>query len=231
VDEAQHIVELTNDDSVIRQLNCIKSLADRSQVTHVFLGTYSLGNALHLNGQLVKRCRIIEFRAYDPTDERDKVSFSIALEKFQDQLPINATFQLKEHLDFCMQRSAGCVGIMRDWLVKATQLALEFGSETLSIKHLEAEAFSKAQVKILYDEISEGRKNIAELLDEEEHRQLILRELETERKNREEAAKKKRRIPKPGQRKPVRDAVGVTQEYPLEINVDSGQTETLENSI
>lgn len=224
VDEAQHLVELTNDDTVIRQLNIIKSLADRSQVTHVLLGTYALGNALRLNGQLVKRCRLFEFRAYDRTEPTDVEMFKITLTKLGEKLPLPLTFDLVKHLDFFMERSAGCIGILRDWFVKSIDMALSLESNKLELKHFQAEAFSKSQVKILYDEITEGREKMASLLDEELLREQIIRELEEEAKKRKKSSGGNKL---PGHRNPVRDTVGFEDTYSEPgFSVDSSQKES-----
>jgi energy-coupling factor transporter ATP-binding protein EcfA2 len=213
IDEA-HSIFAQDEEKTVRQLEIIKCMADRSGVPHVLIGTYSLGNALQLNGQLVRRCRIFEFRPYGLDDG---AQFKKILEKFQEQLTIPASFKLADHLDYCLERSAGCVGIVRDWLVKAIDLAHYFNSAELKWKHLEVEAFTKSQINIVNEEIAVGRLKLAALLDEEDWRRRILSELEQERKERERKAKKRNL---PIERKPKRDKVYVGDDEQLIIGVD-----------
>ena len=61
VDEAQHLAKIAGGRKLQDQLDCVKSLAIRTQTVHVLAGTYDLLILRQLSGQLSRRTRHIHF--------------------------------------------------------------------------------------------------------------------------------------------------------------------------
>src|SRR5712691_5870415 len=68
-------------------------------------------------------------------------------------------------------RSLGCVGVLKEWLVRASALALREGSDALTLPHLERRALSDAKCARMAADIQEGEQA---LHYSEEHRHRLL---------------------------------------------------------
>ena len=107
----------------------------------------------------------------------------------------------------------GCVGILKDWLVRVLVSISRRSAETLKRKDLEAHAPSVAQCDKMLSEAVEGEVRLIE--SAEERSRLRTRLGLSEKENSSEMTDSPTKIAaqarnplKPGQRRPVRDAVG-----------------------
>jgi hypothetical protein len=154
----------------------------------------------------------IYFARYSEGSSGDLETFKNVLLTFQGQLPIPAC-DLVQAWDLLYERSLGCIGIVKEWLLRAVNLALADGKASLTRTHLKESALPASQCEKILAEAREGEMKLDEAggscsrlrvllgldtkpVDEYSHRQ-------------EEAAaipiKKRRRA---GQRNPKRDKVG-----------------------
>jgi hypothetical protein len=78
---------------------------------------------------------------------------------------------LLQHWPYFYACSLGCVGVLKEWLVRATALALREGSEALTLPHLERRALSDAKCARMAADIQEGEQA---LHYSEAHRQRLL---------------------------------------------------------
>lgn len=220
IDDAQHFGIVSSGRKLLDQLNTIKSLADKSIVTHALCGTYELIPLRNLNGQLSRRSINIQFGRYHADDEVHRKEFINVLYTFQQNLPLPETPDLVAHWDYFYERSIGCVGVLKDWLYHSLCLALESNSPTLPFKFVEQRALSISQCTTMMRETIAGEKE----LEEREEERLILRRrlglLDEDLKGYKEASppndparvasvKTIRRRQRVGTRSPVRDKVGV----------------------
>jgi len=212
VDEAQHLGRIASGRKLSDQLDMVKSIANRTQTVHVLLGTYELLAFRNLSGQLSRRCLDVHFARYCADSRDDLEAFKNVLLTFQTQLPIPAC-DLVQAWDLLYERSLGCVGIVKEWLLRAVTTALADGKPTLTRTHLKESALSPSQCEKILAEIREGEMS----LNEDEGSCSRLRVLlgldaksldEPSQPHREAAVpiKKRRRA---GQRSPKRDKVGV----------------------
>lgn len=171
IDDAQHFGVVSSGRSLLDQLNTIKSVADQTHVTQVLAGTYELLPFRNLNGQLSRRSVDIHFKRYAADDAEQRQNFVNALGTFQSYLPLQETPDLVSDWDFFYERSLGCVGVLKDWLLRSLSLALREGNKTLTRQHLERRAHSVEQCNEMLTEIINGE---TELLEDEEKR-LFLR--------------------------------------------------------
>jgi hypothetical protein len=168
----------------------------------------------NLSGQLSRRSTDIHLRRYRIDKSSDRKAFLSVIRSFQRQLPLAEEPKLLETWDFLYERSIGCVGVLKEWLLKALTLALRQDAATLTLRHLERTAKSVAQC----DGILADARSGEEKLEEKKRSRTLLRmslglpvddnsnsEKESETDSPSPPLPKNQR---PGQRKPKRDPVG-----------------------
>lgn len=230
IDEAQHLKQMTSGRRLLDQMNHIKSLANNTTVVYVLIGTYELLDLTNLSGQLSRRSLDIHFPRYLSSNAREMQDFEDIVFNFQRQLPIAEEPDLFSHVDECYEYTAGCVGLLKEWLNNALAETLALGQETMSWRLIRQYAPEERKRYSIALEIDQGEKRLAESGDGT-HRADIRRLLgmkpspnPTAAGDEEEAGiaatsnfanrsdgsltakKANRRV---GHRKPVRDAVGV----------------------
>jgi hypothetical protein len=184
IDEAQHLFALSSGRRLEDQLNVLKSLANRSNTVHVLFGTYELLRVRNLSGQL---------------------------QTFGEQMPLPEPPDLVTSWEYLYERSIGCVGILKDWLVRGLATAIRQSAPTLTLKHLEKHALSVSQCDRLIEEAARGESQFREDADALERLRLRLGFPARTHAAETPAAATNRRQPRPGQRHPKRDAVGAGQ--------------------
>jgi len=134
------------------------------------------------------------------------------------QLPLAEMPDLANDWEFLYERSIGCVGVLKQWLVRSLSAVLRQGEATLSRRILESQALSVSQIDKILSEASEGEMRLTDSLEAASR----LRErlgLDSDAGNRRapdratetEPAPAPRTSNRPGQRHPVRDIVGNQQ--------------------
>jgi len=208
IDEAQHLFSPASGRKLEDQLNVVKSLANRSNTVHVLCGTYELLRIRNLSGQLSRRSVDIHFPRYDAAKASDRRNFIKVLQTFAEQIPLADLPDFAQLWEYFYERSIGCVGILKDWLVKGLSAALRDASPTLSRKHLERHALSISQCERLIEEASRGESQFRE--ESGARSRLLLRlglpQLPDAGETRSFADQARRQ--RPGQRSPQRDPVG-----------------------
>jgi hypothetical protein len=211
IDEAQHLFALASGRSLEDQLNVLKSLANRSNTVHVLCGTYELLRVRNLSGQLSRRSIDIHFSRYDVAKASDRRTFAKILQTFGEQMPLRETPDLVKVWEYLYERSIGCVGILKDWLVKGLSTAIRQSAPTLTLKHMEKHALSVSQCDRLIEEAARGEAQFREDADALCRLRLRLGFPEPTRSKASPAktAPDRPRQQHPGQRYPKRDVVGV----------------------
>ncbi|OLE57552.1 MAG: hypothetical protein AUI36_14540 [Cyanobacteria bacterium 13_1_40CM_2_61_4] len=215
IDEAQHLFALASGRRLEDQLNVLKSLANRSNTVHVLCGTYELLRIRNLSGQLSRRSIDIHFPRYDVTKAADRQTFVKILQTFGEQMPLPEPPDLIRYWEYLYERSIGCVGILKDWLVKGLSVAIRQSSPTLTPQHLEKHALSVAQCDRLIEETCRGESQFCEDSDALVRLRLRLGFPEPARSTETPAAAAADgpRQRRPGERYPKRDAVGRDQHH------------------
>jgi AAA domain len=220
LDDAQHFGITSSGHRLINQLNVLKSLADKSGITHVLCGTYELIPLRNLNGQLSRRSIDIHFGRYHAEQESHRQQFINVLYTFQERLPLVETPDLVSKWDYLYERSLGCVGVLKDWLTRSLALALKDDSPTLKFKYLERRALS---IKKCTTMLREAKLGESEFEESEALRALLRKDLGLETEPLKAAQgntnapvgfeppsnSHNNRRPRVGRRNPVRDKVGV----------------------
>jgi len=211
IDEAQHMAKVTSGRRLLDQLDVIKSIANLTSTVHVLFGTYDLLAFHNLNGQLSRRSVDIHFRRYQAENEEDRKVFVNIVHSFAQRLPFAEPPDLAEDWEYLYERSIGCIGILKDWLVRALTQALKMGRTSLMRKDLEGHALSVSQCEKMLSEAVEGELRLHE--SEEGRSRLRTRlGLVDSDTGRDRVSVRKgltlRGRVRPGQRRPKRDGVG-----------------------
>ena len=162
LDEAQHLGRIASGRKLADQLDVVKSMASQTKIVHVLLGTYELLAFRNLSGQLSRRSLDIHFRRYRCEDKPDLETFRNILLTFQAQIPLPEPCDLSLWIDLLYERSIGCVGILKEWLMRALAVALDEGKPTLHKRHLEETALLASQCERILIEAREGEVRLNE---------------------------------------------------------------------
>lgn len=217
IDEAQHLAKISGGRKLQDQLDCLKSLAIRTNTVHVLAGAYELLILPQLSGQLSRRTRQIHLARYHAESAKDLRDFKNVLWNFQIRMPLKSEPDLMSHWEFCYERSLGCIGLLKDWLTRVLALGLSERRPNVTIKHLERQALPISDCQKIATEILEGEASLA---DSESTRKRLrtLLSLEEVKAPREAAtaggqpaipSKRGRSSQFVGERNPKRDPVGV----------------------
>lgn len=216
IDEAQHLAKMKSGRKLQDQLDSIKSLASLTNTVHILVGTYELLPFRNLSAQLSRRSIDIHFPRYRAESSEDYTAFRNAVFTLQRHLPLTGESDLLPHLEYCYERSIGCVGLVKDWLTRGLALALNQGANAVSRKILEKTAWSLDQSERMARETVDGENDVSEKAEKRDRLRDLLR-LGTASSVAAPAAARvnspvPRVRPRVGQRKPVRDLVGIVKE-------------------
>jgi len=162
VDEAQHLGKISSGRRLLDQLDVIKSIANQTKTVHVLFGTYDLLAFRNLNGQLSRRSIDVHLARYRAEDPEDRQTFINVVQSFEKELPLEDQSGLVSDWEFLYERSLGCVGILKEWLVRAVTVAARTGDYRLTRVTLESQALCIAQCEQLHAEITDGELKLNE---------------------------------------------------------------------
>lgn len=222
IDEAQHLAKMGSGRRLADQLDVIKSLANRTKTIHVLFGTYELLAFRNLSAQLSRRSIDIHFPRYQVGDPNDAKAFRTVLRSFEQQLPLPQPPDLAGEWEYLYERSIGCVGILKDWLMRALVSVSRRNNDSLAHKDLEAHAPTVAQCDKMLSEAQEGEAGLMESAEQRSRLRARLGLKTLDRRDDSQSprithaadplvSQSSRR--KPGQRRPTRDAVGTQSVY------------------
>jgi hypothetical protein len=218
IDEAHHLGKVSGGRKFQDHLDVIKSLANTAETLHVLVGTYELQLLLNLSDQLSRRSRTFHFERYRSGQTSDLRSFQNIIWNFQHRLPFSEQRDLREHSQYLMERSLGCVGILKGWIVRAADAALDKGAVTLTIDHLKQYEPADAEWRSIATSMLEGEEALGESEAELESLRFRLRQnISATKANRQKKTpgvanraqeNSSRSGRRPGERRPRRDPVG-----------------------
>lgn len=209
IDEAQHLGKIPSGRRLLDQLDVIKSIANQTKTVHVLFGTYDLLAFRNLNGQLSRRSIDVHLARYRAEDSEDRQTFINIVQSFEKELPFEEPSDLVSEWEFLYERSVGCVGILKEWLVRAAAVAIRKGSRKLTRATVESQALCLAQCEQLHREITDGEIKLCERPEAiTRFREKVgLRTCGIERAGLAPPALPGR-VRRPGQRVPTRDSIG-----------------------
>ena len=208
IDEAQHLAKMASGRKLLDQMDCIKSLAETTDIVHVLFGTYDLASFRNLSGQLSRRSINLHFSRYRADNPEHLRIFKKILLTFQERMPLQEQPDLVSHWEFFYEQSVGCVGILKDLLCRAVAFALQHGLPTLTLADVKRRAFSLSQCERIAREIEEHEREFIEPESRHtEFRKLIgLHSENNDIMKTQPSTPKRHRV---GLRNAVRDRVGI----------------------
>jgi hypothetical protein len=208
VDEAQHLGRVASGRKLSDQLDVMKAIANRTATVHVLLGTYELLPFRNLSAQLSRRCLDLHFQRYRADSAADRQIFQKVVLTFQKQLPFESQdTDLHAMWEFLYERSIGCVGILKEWLVRASVRSIRHGAMALTREHLESTALSISQCEKILAEAREGETRLNDSEDAKRRFRSLLGIDAHEALTAQNPATQTRRTIKVGQRSPQRDPI------------------------
>ena len=153
----------------------------------------------------------IHFRRYRADQEEDRRGFVNVVHSFSQRLPFDESPDLAGEWEYLYERSIGCVGVLKDWLVRTLAPALKRGKTTLTRKDLELHAPSVSQCERMLSEAIEGELRLRETAEERGRLRTRLGLTVSNTSDccapKDDKSGRRGRV-RPGERRPVRDSVG-----------------------
>jgi len=170
-----------------------------------------------LSAQLSRRSVDIHFPRYRADDPEDRKTFLTVVRSFEQQLPLSEPPELVKEWEYLYERSIGCVGVLKEWLMRALIGVFRRNANVLTIGDLQAHALSVSQCDKMLAEASEGEVSLCESAEERGRLRTRLGLSPQEGRREHSTAgqavceveipqpRKQRR--RPGQRRPTRDVI------------------------
>ncbi len=146
LDEAQHLIQSGDGKQPKDQLNWIKSMTTETGVLHILIGTYDVLPFCNLDGQMARRGSEFHFARYHIENETDCQALRNAFSSLLKQIPLRVDHDgLLQRWWYFFEGSLGCIGILKQWLVRALYRALREESPELTRTHLEKSVLPDAK--------------------------------------------------------------------------------------
>ena len=155
IDEGHHLIYAYNRKLEMEE---IKSISNLSGVPLILFGTYDLLDLLDLSGQLAFRAEEIHFPRYYSSDKDDYQDFIDALGSLQNFLPVKTMPDFVNDPNYMYFRSAGCIGILKQWLYRCLVEVLKKGEDTIDRNCLERNAYTFSKLLEITREITDGER-------------------------------------------------------------------------
>ena len=117
-------------------------MSNTTHVLHILVGTYDLLQFGKLNGQTARRSLPVHFPRYQLQREEDCIEFQVVLFALLQKVPLpcdTETF-VSTYWIYFYECSIGCIGVLKDWLLRAVSTALDEGQETLTLDWIQDHA-------------------------------------------------------------------------------------------
>lgn len=175
-------------DTLLARYHCIKKTRPAAQprfgsVIERLFGTTNTELVFNLlgNTQATKQARQMT-KAIDPKRQAvwtladlfqlssDRRDFQAALLALLKQVPLRVEMAvLMQQWVYFYERSIGCVGVLKDWLVRAVAAALDDGSEILTLERLQDHALTLAQCERMAIDAVEGEQKLGYMESRRQH--------------------------------------------------------------
>jgi hypothetical protein len=125
----------------------------------------------HLNGQLSRRCLPVHFPRYQLRREEDCIEFQAALLALLHKVPLNcdADTLVGSYWLYFYECSIGCIGVLKDWLLRAVSTALDEGQDTLTLDWLQDHASPVDIYRQMALDATEGEQKLNHTAGNREH--------------------------------------------------------------
>ena len=206
LDEAHHMSRVRGTRKLEEHLDEIKSFGSLTRVRQVLFGTEQVKDILRGNAQLARRTKEVLYDSYAYDRPGDLEAFNVILGQLFTHLPLRDLDTFESHLDYFFLHSAGCVGVLKDWLSDALASALVAGRERLLMADLEGTVVSSGRLEEIVEGIRVFREFARPSVDLSAIRAKLGMPVAAARPKRESLGSSSGG-PRPGHRNPHRDPV------------------------
>jgi type II secretory pathway predicted ATPase ExeA len=203
IDEAHHMLLVSNRQRLECQFECLKSFTIQTGVTIILTGTYRLLDILEQSGQLTRRSQVVHFPRYDMRQNDDRLNFQKVLGFLESELSKHVPASLVGNAEYFYLKSGGCNGILKDWLARCLESALNENAPLIDMKFAKRFELTNRGLLTIVEEACLGEAKLADVGDDR-LLDLIHNGVLLDRGDIPVAAKSRR----PGRRNPKRDPVG-----------------------
>jgi hypothetical protein len=170
LDEAAHLMKVGASGKLLDQLDWLKSMTNATGILHLLFGPYTLLAFRHLSGQAARRGLNVHFARYQLQQVQDQRDFQGTLWSLLDDVPLPTKPEaLMQHWLTFYERTIGCIGVLRDWLLRASATALRSGREELTWEWLLAHALPVAECDRLAMEATDGEHQLGYTEQQRDH--------------------------------------------------------------
>jgi hypothetical protein len=216
IDEAQHILLGGAAGEPSDQFDVLKSVSQVTTSKLVLCGTHQLPTLLTGSGQVMRRSVRVPLAPYSLSDKKEYGQFLGICISLLKELPCATSISPEKHAEDLYIGCLGCVGVLKDWLIRAWSHAHRHKQEVITVADLHVTRLSADTLITMQKEIVAGRE-LDSNSSEKELRALILNDAGANGpKN--TAAQLRPSVPpskaakvihkrRPGERNPTRDPV------------------------
>lgn len=138
---------------------------------HMLAGTYDLLNFGKLNGQIARRCLPVHFPRYQLQRPEDCLEFQAALVALLRKVPLpcEADTFVSSYWLYFYECSIGCIGVLKDWLLRAISTALDAGQQTLTLDWIQDHALPVDIYQQMLLDATQGEEKLRHTESNREH--------------------------------------------------------------
>lgn len=145
LDEAHHLLYTGTRGATVtlqEQLEWLKSMGSTTGALHMLVGTYDLLHFGQLNEQLARCCLPVHFPRHQLQREADCLEFQAALLALLRKVPLpcDAERLISSYWLYFYECSIGCIGVLKDWLLRAVSTALDESQAALTLDWIQEHA-------------------------------------------------------------------------------------------
>jgi len=203
IDEAHHIF-LGGDPQFLEiQFEILKSMTIETGVTLVLSGTYKLLDIMDQSGQLTRRSQIVHFPRYDMRIKEHRDDYWNVLHHVENRMQEIVPTAITGDARYFYQKSAGCVGILKDLANKCLNHALKEKISVIDRNFADRFAQPNNGLMTIITEACLGENRLANVTDDH-----LLDLLKNGILSDEPTISSRAKPRRAGQRNPRRDPVG-----------------------
>jgi len=222
-DEAQHLMANGETEDLKRCWDWLKSLSNTTGVLFVLAGPHPLLKFRRVSSQAARRSTDVHFPRYRLENPEDCSAFQGALLALLKQACLAVSGReakktelqtLMDHWPLFYRGCLGCVGVLKDWLIRTVSASLRKGDARLTLERIREQELVEASLADMAADIVAGEQQVALTSgDRSQLNSLLQMEGEVAAPAETSAVeakptRTKRTSTKPGTRKPKRDPVG-----------------------
>ncbi len=200
IDDAPYLGMMYGRERLVDHFRNIRRMTQRTGTIWFFVGTYNLLELMTKTDLAGWENINIHFPRYQVDSIEDYAAFQQILLTFQQHVPLPVEPDFVNQSGYFYSGCSGCIGTLKVWLSRSLAAALEDGSDTILLKHLEGCKYPSARLEKFVDEIERGEEALVEWNNS--------RASHLEKSQRQRKKQTKGSRGRVGQRKPVRDPVG-----------------------